>query len=60
MTEYTVVPRIRIDGILLEPRAGGIRLKVRGAPEIYLPWASAAALAHEIDNLARAAAKTRA
>lgn len=59
MSEITVVPRVAVHGVLLEPLAGGIRVKVRGGAAIHLPWDSAGAIAREIEALAASARRVR-
>lgn len=59
MSEVTVTARVAVENVLLEPMAGGIRVKVRGGAAIHLPWEAAAAVAREIEALATAGRRAR-
>jgi hypothetical protein len=56
--QVAVGARVSLDGILLEARPRSLRVKVRRAPDIFIPWEKAEALAREIEFLAGAALRT--
>ncbi|MHB8585479.1 MAG: hypothetical protein ACYDDF_06535 [Thermoplasmatota archaeon] len=51
--------KVSITGVLLEPKAESLRIKVRAGPEIYLSWEQALSVAHEIEWMAANATRAR-